>query len=259
MSNEFWLEMRNAAFSWDDRWILRDVSLRLTQPRIAWLTGPSGGGKSSFLRLVAGHYRLHSGTCIVDGKEVTEPGPARAISLQNYKLFPWKTVFENVAAGLRFADFDDAEISDRVCELLERAGLYANRLDWPHQLSGGMRQRVGILRSLAVRPRCLLLDEPFSALDEATSHQMQALVMDYLEANGASCLIASHNPDHVRQGSGHILFMRGGGTVDVIEPSLAARFATVAFADDFGSANRVESPGNRGSRTRLAVREGDAS
>jgi ABC-type nitrate/sulfonate/bicarbonate transport system ATPase subunit len=206
-----WFEIDRGTFAWGTRPILKSVAFALHGPRLAWILGPSGGGKTTFLRVIAGHYALQSGECRVFGAPVVRPGPDRALVFQNHKLFPWKTVFENVAIGLRFAHRDEAEIEERVNVLLACAGLFGCRRDWPHQLSGGMRQRVGILRSLIIHPRCLLLDEPFSALDEDSVRRMMILIDNYLAGPCTCCLIASHNPAHMARRRAHSVLFPGDG------------------------------------------------
>lgn len=227
MSENAWLRLDEATYSWGSRPVLDSVTLSLRTPRLAWLSGPSGSGKTTFLRVVAGHHRLESGSCEVLGEGVHGPGADRSFVFQDFKLFPWKSVFENVATGLRFLRFNEHEIKERVEPLLYKAGLYACRHDWPHQLSGGMQQRVGILRSLVVEPKCLLIDEPFSALDEDTANRMWTLIEQYLARTGAVCLISSHNPRHVRQGNGYVLLFSGDGIVEVVD-SARAHLAGIA-------------------------------
>jgi sulfonate transport system ATP-binding protein len=213
--NEFWLTLRGAKFDFGGRPILDDVSLDLCAPRFVTLSGPSGSGKSTFLRLLAGHYRLRSGELLLHGKRVDRPSPERSLVFQDYKLFPWKSVYENVAAGLRFARHPAARIDAMVSSLLEHAGLSDNRDDWPSQLSGGMRQRVAILRALAVEPKYLLLDEPFSALDADNVGRMLNLVWDYLDRSGAACVLATHEQRHGSGRPGHRLRLVGNGQVEI--------------------------------------------
>lgn len=228
MSDDAWFRLNAATFHWGERCILDKVTFALGSPSLAWLSGPSGSGKTTFLRIVAGHYALDAGTCEVLGSTIRSPGVDRPFVFQDHKLFPWKTVFENVASGLRFLKRDNHEIKHRVEDLLEKAGLREFRNNWPHQLSGGMQQRVGILRSLIVEPRCLIIDEPFSALDEDTARQMWGLIQQYLMDSSAVCLVSSHNLRHVRQGNGHVLMFSGDGSIRVIDPSQAFRAGTIA-------------------------------
>lgn len=221
MSSDAWLQLKGATYHWGERCVMDHVDVVLEPPRLAWLSGPSGSGKTTFLRLVAGHYQLEAGSCKVMGKKVVGPAADRSFVFQNYKLFPWKTVFDNIASGLRFLRYEESEIMARVDGLLGRVGLYAFRNDWPHQLSGGMQQRVGILRSLVIEPQCLLLDEPFNALDEENARRMWSLIENYLLESNSACIISTHNPARVRQGDGYVLQFAGNGKIKVFDPSQA--------------------------------------
>ena len=152
---------------------LIDIDLAINKGEFVCLLGPSGCGKSMLLNAVAGFALPTSGTITVDGKVVREPGPDRGMVFQEYALFPWMTVAQNVAFGLEIKGMARAGIKTRVAELLEMLKLtdFADR--FPKDLSGGMRQRVAIARVLALDPPVLLMDEPFGALDSLTRRSLQ--------------------------------------------------------------------------------------
>lgn len=210
--NRPWLELRGASFTWGKGSPLLDqANLSVTERSTLWLFGPSGSGKSTFLRIVAGHWPLTKGECRLFSEPVTRPGPERCILPQDVKLFPWMTLWDNVASGMKFLRAGDREIRKRVGFLVDAAGLSRFSQCFPYQLSGGMQQRVGVLRCLAVNPRCLLLDEPFSAADRDNAVVMKQIIDDYLNnCTGTVCIIASHQIDLARRDD-MMLTMKGGG------------------------------------------------
>lgn len=155
--------------------------------------GPSGCGKSTVLNLIAGLDTPSSGTVKVMGKPVTGPGPERGMVFQNYSSMPWLNVIENVAYGLRIMGVDRKERTDRARELLKLVGLEGHERKYPRELSGGMRQRVAIARTLAVKPRIILMDEPFGALDVGTRVEMQDLLMHIWRELEATILMVTHD------------------------------------------------------------------
>jgi NitT/TauT family transport system ATP-binding protein len=155
--------------------------------------GPSGCGKSTLLNSVAGYISPSTGEILVDGDAITQPGPDRGMVFQQYSLFPWKTVRENVAFGPRILGRADPETTANT--FIEMVGLtkFANR--YPAELSGGMQQRVGIARALANYPRVLLMDEPFGALDSQTRHMMQENLLKIWSEFGTTVVFVTHDID----------------------------------------------------------------
>ena len=165
----------NKIFQTSDREVvaLKDIDLEIENGQFVCLLGPSGCGKSTLLNAVAGFSLPTSGTITTDGKIVTQPGPDRGMVFQEYALFPWMTVEQNVGFGLEIKGMPKAEIMPRVMSLLATLGLTDFRSRFPKDLSGGMRQRVAIARVLALDSPILLMDEPFGALDALTRRNLQ--------------------------------------------------------------------------------------
>lgn len=157
------------------------------------LLGPSGCGKSTLLMAIAGLLEPDSGEIRVDGAKVAEPGPDRALVFQDGALFPWLTVRSNVGFGLREARVPSVELRERVDRALAQVGLSGWSDRAVHELSGGMRQRVAIARALVLRPRVLLMDEPFSALDSVTRHGLYDVLQDLQAELNTTILFVTHN------------------------------------------------------------------
>jgi NitT/TauT family transport system ATP-binding protein len=152
---------------------LKNIDLEIPSGQFVCLLGPSGCGKSTLLNAIAGFAPPSSGSIVADGKEITEPGPDRGMVFQEYALFPWMTVEQNVSFGLEVKGMARAEIGQRVSALLTMLGLSDFRSRFPKDLSGGMRQRVAIARVLALDSPIMLMDEPFGALDALTRRNLQ--------------------------------------------------------------------------------------
>jgi ABC-type nitrate/sulfonate/bicarbonate transport system ATPase subunit len=172
---------------------LDGIDLHVDQGELVCIVGASGCGKSTLLNIVGGLDTATSGEVRVDGELVVGPGPDRGMVFQAYSLFPWKSVADNIAFGLRCAHWDRARSEERVHELLGIMGLTEWAHHRPGQLSGGMRQRVAIARALAPEPDVLLLDEPFGALDAQTKRAMQDFLLQVRARTGATILMVTHD------------------------------------------------------------------
>src|SRR5258708_2693796 len=159
----------------------RQLDLRVRDKEILCVVGPSGCGKTTFLRCIAGLTELSTGTLTVDGKEVKGPPDGVAMVFQHFGLLPWKTVYDNAAFGLAVAGATAATIKQRVMHYLELVGLSGLEKHYPYHLSGGMQQRVGLVRALAMNPSVLLMDEPFAALDAQTREILQEELLQLME------------------------------------------------------------------------------
>jgi NitT/TauT family transport system ATP-binding protein len=170
---------------------LSNVDLTIGEGEFLSIVGASGCGKSTLLRIVAGLERATSGDLLLDGAPITRPGRDRGMVFQQYTLFPWLTALDNIEFALR--DSSRRERTDIAREYLEVVGLTAFADHFPAQLSGGMQQRVAIARALALRPRILLMDEPFGALDSQTRMLMQELLLAIWERDRLSVLFVTHD------------------------------------------------------------------
>ena len=165
------ISLDQVSIAFGERVVVQDVSVVLHEHDLLCIVGTSGSGKTTLLRAVAGLLPVHRGRILLDGTPVTRPTPRTAMIFQHFGLFPWKTVRANVAYGLSVQGRRDKD--DTITRLLEVMGLAEHATRYPYQLSGGMQQRVGLARALAVRPEVLLLDEPFSAVDAITREMLQ--------------------------------------------------------------------------------------
>jgi NitT/TauT family transport system ATP-binding protein len=172
---------------------LRDITFDVPAGQFACLLGPSGCGKSTLLNAVAGFSPPTSGSVEVDGRPVDGPGPDRGMVFQEYALFPWMTVEQNVAFGLDIRRMPKAEIREKVSSLLSMLHLGEFRDRYPKDLSGGMRQRVAIARVLAIDSPILLMDEPFGALDALTRHNLQDELLRIWESLRKTVLFVTHS------------------------------------------------------------------
>jgi len=184
--------------------------------------GPSGCGKSTILNIVAGLYRPTSGEALVRGRPIVGPGPDRGMVFQSYSSYPWLSVLENVAFGLKLRGVAQGEREKIARTWVEKVGLKGSEHKYPKQLSGGMRQRVAIARTLAVKPQIILMDEPFGALDVQTRMGMQNLINELWEEIESTILFVTHDiaeavylADKI-----HILSAGPGSVVDELEVDL---------------------------------------
>ncbi len=204
---------------------VRDLSLDVGAGEIVCLLGPSGCGKTTTLRVAAGVERQRQGRVLIDGRLVSEKGnhheppEARSIGLmfQDFALFPHLTVAENVAFGLRRIATPDKRAA-LVAEYLARVGLEAYSRKFPHQLSGGEQQRVALARALAPRPRVMLMDEPFSDLDNRLRDEVRDHTLSILKEEGAGVLLVTHDPDEAMRMADRIALMRQGRIVQIGAP-----------------------------------------
>jgi len=172
---------------------LKDINLHIEEGEFVCAVGASGSGKSTLLRLIAGLDQPTAGEVTVDGAIVTGPGSDRGMVFQNYTLYPWMTVAQNVEFGLKLRGMPAFERRQQVSYYLEMVGLSRFAHALPKQLSGGMKQRVAIARALASRPKILLMDEPFGALDVQTKETMQQFLLEVWQKTRKTILMITHD------------------------------------------------------------------
>ena len=172
---------------------LKDLNLTVNDNEFLTILGPSGCGKTTLLRLIAGLLPWDEGEITIEGKPVRRPGPDRAMVFQNFALLPWMNVVDNVAFGLEIAGVPKSDRQGRANELIKTVGLSGFEKRYPTELSGGMQQRVGLARALAVRPKVLLMDEPFGALDEQTRRLLQEELLQIWEKERTTVVFITHS------------------------------------------------------------------
>ena len=199
---------------------LQSVNLKITKGEFVSLIGHSGCGKSTVLNIVAGLYKATTGGVVLNGKEVNEPGPERAVVFQNHSLLPWLTAYQNVELGVKRvfkgkkSRADMREWIEHNLELVQMTHAMHKR---PDEISGGMKQRVGIARALAMEPQILLMDEPFGALDALTRAHLQDSLMEIQSQLGNTVIMITHDVDEAVLLSDRIVMMTNGPAATVGE------------------------------------------
>jgi len=196
------------------------VSFTVRDGEIVVLIGPSGCGKTTALRIAMGLDRASAGRVTVDGSEVTRCGHDRGMVFQHAELLPWLTAIENVMFGLEMKGVRGAALSETAMRYLDLVGLTDSARRRPHQLSGGMKQRVGIARALAIDPKVLLMDEPFGALDAQTREAMQAELLDIHARTRKTILFVTHDLDEAVLLADRVVVMRAGAVQDIMTVNL---------------------------------------
>lgn len=201
-----------------DLLVLRDVSLSVARNEFICIVGPSGSGKTTLLRMLNGLADIDAGRIVVNGTPVTAPRRDMAMVFQQFDLFPWKTVAKNVAFPLHLAHLSRATIKERVSWAVKLVGLDGFEDRYPAQLSGGMRQRVGLARALVVRPNVLLLDEPFGAVDAQTRETLQEELLRIWSELRQTAVFITHSIDEAITLADRIVVMsaRPGQVVGVL-------------------------------------------
>jgi NitT/TauT family transport system ATP-binding protein len=172
---------------------LKDFSLDIAAGEFVTVLGPSGCGKSTLLNILAGFEQATSGEARLDGRLISKPGPDRGVVFQEYALFPWLSVLDNIMVGLKEKRLPRGECERIARSYVAMAGLRGFESKYPHELSGGMRQRVSLIRALAIDPRILLMDEPFAAVDAQTRGVLQRELLKAWQTMGKTILFITHN------------------------------------------------------------------
>ncbi len=220
---------------------LDHITLTVREHEFVAIVGPSGCGKSTLLKLISGFERPTAGKISVNGEVVTGPGADRAMVFQHPALYPWLTVAENVAFGLKLKGVSRRDINRRVDYFLERIGLLAFREARPYELSGGMQQRVAIARALIVEPSIVLMDEPFGALDAQTRGSMQDFLLELWNDMKAAVVFVTHDvTEAILLGDRIVVMDPHPGTIRHQEMiSLdRPRQTSIEFSDTFASVRR---------------------
>lgn len=214
------VEVRNVFKNYGEVEALQDLSLDFPRGELTTLLGPSGCGKTTLLKIIAGLLAPTSGDVTVNGKTVTGPGPDRAFVFQDFALLPWASVLRNVAFGLELRGVAKSEREAIAEKYIANVGLAGFELKFPHQLSGGMRQRVGLARALTVDAEVLLMDEPFSAVDEQTRRKFQEDLLNLVKNENKTFLFVTHSIEEAVYVSDQIalLLPRPSRVSEIIRP-----------------------------------------
>jgi NitT/TauT family transport system ATP-binding protein len=189
--------------------VFQDIDLEIGEREIVSVVGPSGCGKTTLLRCIDGLVPLTEGEIRVDGKKVVGPPQGVAVVFQHFGLFPWKTVYENVAYGLRLGRAPKQRIAEAVPRYIEMVGLEGFEKAYPYQLSGGMQQRTGLARALAIDPHVLLMDEPFAAIDAQTREILQFELLRIWESRPMAMVFVTHSIEEAVLMGDRVVVLRG--------------------------------------------------
>ena len=216
------VEVRGISKTYGDVEALRGVDLDFPRGKLTSLLGPSGCGKTTLLKIIAGLVEADAGTVAVNGRTVSKPGPERAFVFQDFALLPWATVLRNVAFGLELRGKAVAEREKIARHHIGEVGLSGFEDKYPHELSGGMRQRVGLARALSVDADVLLLDEPFSAVDEQNRRKFQEDLIRLRTNQNKTFIFVTHSIEEAVYISDRIVLLspRPGRVSQIIEPEI---------------------------------------
>jgi NitT/TauT family transport system ATP-binding protein len=221
MSEDNAVTVKNVFKNYGETEALRDLSLDFPRGELTSLLGPSGCGKTTLLKIIAGLLPATSGEVIVNGQIVKEPGPDRAFVFQDFALLPWASVIRNVGFGLELRGVAKSERESIAAKYIGDVGLKGFENSFPHELSGGMRQRVGLARALSVDSKVLLMDEPFSAVDEQTRRKFQEDLLNLVKNENKTFIFVTHSIEEAVYVSDQIalLLPRPSRVSEVIRPS----------------------------------------
>ena len=215
------IEFQDVSVSFGDLTVVEHANYAIAEGEFVSIIGPSGCGKTTMMNIVAGFVQPSTGQVLIDGAPVRGPGPERGVIFQEYGVFPWLTVEQNIAFGLklkanRTTQAEQRQIVDRYLSLM---GLQDFRHAYPKTLSGGMRQRLALARAYAVKPQFLLMDEPFGALDAQTRSAMQDLLLQVLAEEGKTVMLITHSVEEAIYLSSRIIVVsaRPSRILEIIE------------------------------------------
>ncbi|WP_061938608.1 ABC transporter ATP-binding protein [Aureimonas sp. AU22] len=236
------VKVRGICKTYGDVEALRNVDLDVARGKLTTLLGPSGCGKTTLLKIVAGLVPATRGEIRVNGKVVTGPGPERAFVFQDFALMPWATVMRNVAFGLELKGVGEAERRRTAQRYIDEVGLSGFETKYPHELSGGMKQRVGIARAFAVNADVLLMDEPFSAVDEQNRRKFQEDLLRLVALERKTFIFVTHSIEEAVYVSDRIVLLspRPGRISQVIDPAIDRSASPDEIRRDPGYLDTVE-------------------
>ena len=242
VENDAAVEVRSICKNYAEIEALRLIDLDFPRGKLTTLLGPSGCGKTTLLKIIAGLVEPTSGEVRVNGKIVTGPGPERAFVFQDFALMPWATVMRNVAFGLELKGMGKAERQSIARHYIAEVGLTGFEDKYPHELSGGMRQRVGLARAFAVNAEVLLLDEPFSAVDEQNRRKFQEDLLQLVEKERKTFIFVTHSIEEAVYVSDRIVLLsrRPSRVAQIIEPRIDRTASPDAIRRDQGYLDTVE-------------------
>lgn len=220
---ESYVKLENIGMTFDTRngqfVALKDINLSIQEGEFISVIGHSGCGKSTVMNLIAGLLNATEGVLLVNGREINGPGPDRAVVFQNHSLLPWLTCFDNILLAVEsvFKSENSVQQEERAYAALDLVGLSHAARKTPNEISGGMKQRVGIARALAMEPKFLLLDEPFGALDALTRARLQDELMEIVKQTKCTSLMVTHDVDEAVLLSDRIVMMTNGPAATIGE------------------------------------------
>lgn len=237
-----YVELKNINKYYGDYKASNDISFEIEEGKLIGLLGPSGSGKTTILRMIAGLENPDSGDILIGGTRVNDiDARKRGIGFvfQNYALFKSMTVFDNIAFGLKIQKANKKEIKERVLELIELVGLKGLENRYPNQLSGGQRQRVAFARALAPRPKLLLLDEPFAAIDAKIRKELRMWLKDIIGQLNITSIFVTHDQDEAVEVADEIIVMNKGNIEQKGKPAEIYKKPKTAFVAQFIGESRV--------------------
>ena len=201
---------------------LQNVSLDIPAAKLTAILGPSGCGKTTLLKVIAGLIKPTSGSVKVRGNEIEGPGPDRALVFQDFALLPWATVLQNVGCGLRARGVPKKEREETSLHYIKEVGLLGFEDKYPHQLSGGMRQRTGLARALTINSDILLMDEPFSAVDEQMRRKLQEDLLNLLKVENKTVIFVTHSIEEAVYLADQVIILSGrpGSVAEIVYPKI---------------------------------------
>lgn len=211
------IEVNDLTFAYQELDIIKDINFNIEPGESLAVIGPSGCGKSTLLYLLAGLEKADSGEISIKGKRLEQIRENTGVILQDYGLFPWKTVHDNLALGLKIRGYSKNKLEEIVTETLDRLGIREFAKNYPAELSGGQKQRVAVGRSLVLKPDLMLMDEPFSALDALTREEMQNLILKIHNRDNLTFILVTHDIAEAVFLGRKIAVMREGRIIDILE------------------------------------------